>query len=159
MTDSAPTPADDPTLAFEAMMLPHLPDVARYARSLTRDRTAADDLVQETYEFNENACMALKKTIDRNLQTTTFEYADEAPRLVMESGQQYYDDPTKEIDAKGYSKVFTYHANTRILKSVTDARGVKTEYEMDQGQTPSAAPFGRRTKETVGGLKLLGGKV
>ena len=30
-------------------MLPHLPDVARYARSLTRDRESADDLVQETF--------------------------------------------------------------------------------------------------------------
>jgi RNA polymerase sigma-70 factor, ECF subfamily len=36
-------------LEFEPAMLPHLPDVARYARSLTRDREAADDLVQETY--------------------------------------------------------------------------------------------------------------
>ena len=53
MTDSARTPADDRTVdnaaSFEGVMLPHLPDVARYARSLTRDRSAADDLVQETF--------------------------------------------------------------------------------------------------------------
>ncbi|MEO5568212.1 MAG: RNA polymerase sigma factor, partial [Gemmatimonadaceae bacterium] len=31
------------------MMMPHLRDVARFARSLTRDTVRADDLVQETY--------------------------------------------------------------------------------------------------------------
>lgn len=35
--------------AFERLTMPHLADVARFARSLTRDRTRADDLVQETY--------------------------------------------------------------------------------------------------------------
>lgn len=34
---------------FEALALPCLPEVARFARSLTRDRADADDLVQETY--------------------------------------------------------------------------------------------------------------
>ena len=35
--------------AFEAVMMPFLADVARFARWLTRDPTRADDLVQETY--------------------------------------------------------------------------------------------------------------
>jgi RNA polymerase sigma-70 factor, ECF subfamily len=35
--------------AFDAQALACLPDVARFAQSLTRDATAADDLVQETY--------------------------------------------------------------------------------------------------------------
>lgn len=34
---------------FDADALAALPDVARFARSLTRDEAAADDLVQETY--------------------------------------------------------------------------------------------------------------
>jgi RNA polymerase sigma-70 factor (ECF subfamily) len=34
---------------FERLTLPFLADVARFARSLTRDHTRADDLVQETY--------------------------------------------------------------------------------------------------------------
>jgi RNA polymerase sigma-70 factor (ECF subfamily) len=34
---------------FERLTLPCLGDVARFARSLTRDRASADDLVQETY--------------------------------------------------------------------------------------------------------------
>lgn len=35
--------------AFEAAAIPFLPDVSRFARSLTRETDAADDLVQETY--------------------------------------------------------------------------------------------------------------
>jgi RNA polymerase sigma-70 factor (ECF subfamily) len=37
------------TDVFERLMLPHLGDVARFARSLTRDASRADDLVQDTY--------------------------------------------------------------------------------------------------------------
>jgi RNA polymerase sigma-70 factor (ECF subfamily) len=39
----------DGAFDFERETLPHLPDVLRYARSLTRDRGDGDDLVQETY--------------------------------------------------------------------------------------------------------------
>jgi RNA polymerase sigma-70 factor (ECF subfamily) len=35
--------------SFEELTMPHLADVARFARSLTRDRARADDLVQETF--------------------------------------------------------------------------------------------------------------
>ena len=35
--------------SFEAVALPHLEAVARFALSLTRDRADADDLVQETF--------------------------------------------------------------------------------------------------------------
>lgn len=37
------------TDAFERLTIPHLADVARFARSLMRDEAQADDLVQETY--------------------------------------------------------------------------------------------------------------
>lgn len=46
MTDSERSAVDP---SFDAQALTCLPDVARFARSLTRDATAADDLVQETY--------------------------------------------------------------------------------------------------------------
>lgn len=35
--------------SFEAVTLPLLPDVIRFARSLTRDASSADDLVQDVY--------------------------------------------------------------------------------------------------------------
>lgn len=40
------TPRED---SFEALAMPHLAAVARYAHSLTRDVSAAEDLVQDTY--------------------------------------------------------------------------------------------------------------
>ena len=39
----------DTTSEFERLTMPFLTDVARFARSLTRDEVRADDLVQETY--------------------------------------------------------------------------------------------------------------
>lgn len=44
--DDAKRQRDD---AFRSEALPWLPEVARFARSLTRDEADADDLVQETY--------------------------------------------------------------------------------------------------------------
>ncbi len=49
MNDAPESSNSSATFDFESEMLPHLPDVARYARSLTRDAASADDLVQETY--------------------------------------------------------------------------------------------------------------
>ncbi|MCE2941446.1 MAG: RNA polymerase sigma factor [Gemmatimonadota bacterium] len=47
---SVSTPPDPHAVdAFEAEMLRHLPDVVRFARSLTKDPADADDVVQETY--------------------------------------------------------------------------------------------------------------
>ncbi len=46
MTDPEPTSVHP---SFDAQALACLPDVARFARSLTRDASSADDLVQETY--------------------------------------------------------------------------------------------------------------
>ncbi|MBX9927933.1 MAG: sigma-70 family RNA polymerase sigma factor [Gemmatimonadaceae bacterium] len=45
MAESAPIPAPD----FRETALPFLPDVYRFARSLTRDAADADDVVQETF--------------------------------------------------------------------------------------------------------------
>lgn len=49
MTNSEHAPLDVTSTEFEETMMPHLPDVARYARSLARERRGADDLVQETF--------------------------------------------------------------------------------------------------------------
>ncbi len=50
--DPMPTVSDRPPdrqQAFHDVALKWLPDVTRFARSITRDETAAEDLVQETY--------------------------------------------------------------------------------------------------------------
>lgn len=46
---SGAEPSGTDRAAFERLTLPYLGDVRRFARSLTRDFTRADDLVQETY--------------------------------------------------------------------------------------------------------------
>ena len=49
---SSPVPAPAGAVSrddFERLTMPFLADVARFARSLTRDEARADDLVQETY--------------------------------------------------------------------------------------------------------------
>jgi RNA polymerase sigma-70 factor (ECF subfamily) len=45
MTESA----ESSLPSFEAVTLPLLPDILRFARSLTRDQASADDLVQDVY--------------------------------------------------------------------------------------------------------------
>jgi RNA polymerase sigma-70 factor (ECF subfamily) len=47
MTESAPL--ERRAREFAHLAMPHLQDVARFARSLARDAARADDLVQETY--------------------------------------------------------------------------------------------------------------
>lgn len=50
LTDSIVRPPPLPTVeAFELEAVPFLPNVARYARLLTRDSADADDLTQETF--------------------------------------------------------------------------------------------------------------
>ena len=44
-----PAPTSPGREDFEALTLPHLKAVARFALSLTRDAADADDLIQETY--------------------------------------------------------------------------------------------------------------
>ncbi|MCU0625682.1 MAG: RNA polymerase sigma factor [Gemmatimonadaceae bacterium] len=46
---TATDPPDAVSVAFEREVLALLPDLARYARALTRDAADADDLVQETF--------------------------------------------------------------------------------------------------------------
>ncbi len=48
-TAEPPTPDTDRDAVFERDVLAALPAVARFARSLTRDAAAADDLVQDTF--------------------------------------------------------------------------------------------------------------
>jgi len=49
VTDVRPHDGEPAGKSFEALTLPWLGDVARFALSLTRDRADADDLVQDTY--------------------------------------------------------------------------------------------------------------
>lgn len=89
----------------------------------------------ETYEFDTASSMALIKTTDRNGGVVSFAYGDTIP-----GGTSKYDDPTTETNAVG-TKTMGYHAGTRILASMINALGVKTEYGIDT--------LGRRLSEKV----------
>ncbi len=112
---------------------------------------------KESYRFNAGANMALQEVTDRNGNKTAFFYTDPVAlsNVMAPDMGRVYDDPTQEVNALGQTKTFTYDRATRILKSVTDSRKVKTEYTIDQ-PTASGAPYGRRKKEKVGGM--VGGK-
>src|ERR1700681_77682 len=50
--------------AFESIALPHLDAVARFARSLTRNREDADDLVQETFLYADRGWDTFDRSAD-----------------------------------------------------------------------------------------------
>lgn len=73
----------------------------------------------ETFTFNPAAGMALASAKDVSGNTTTFTY-----------GADGFDDPIRETDALGNFKDFTYDPTTRVMASMTDQTGVKTEYTL-----------------------------
>ncbi|PTY01630.1 hypothetical protein DB346_12900 [Verrucomicrobia bacterium LW23] len=102
----------------------------------------------ETFKFNVEAAMALKEVTDFSGNTTTFTHGDtwtasEDYRYIMTNiaVNGYYGDPTSQTNALGDTKTFTYSGESRIMSSVTDEEGRRTEYEVDA--------LGRRTKESV----------
>lgn len=113
----------------------------------------------ETFTFNIAASMALSSVTDMSGKTTSFYYTQsEVPTAVHNQinwtlmgdsaenrtlGGTLFDDPIVEVGPTGHFKTFTYTQAHRLLQSTTDARGVRTEYDIDA--------LGRRTKEAVSG--------
>ncbi|MBK8038975.1 MAG: hypothetical protein IPK22_17865 [Verrucomicrobiaceae bacterium] len=88
----------------------------------------AELLSSESYAFNSDASMALASATDLSGNTTTFTY-----------GTDGYDDPLTETSylqqttgpAIPVTKRFTYDDATRIMTSMTDPMGVRTEYSIE----------------------------
>ncbi len=114
----------------------------------------------ETYAFNERAGMAVSSVTDSSGNVTKFYYSpleiQQAVQLDPASplaaidlqtlqtnriGGLYFDDPLVELNALGGIKRFAYHELTRVLSQSIDARGMKTDYAIDD--------MGRMTSETV----------
>ncbi|PTY03492.1 hypothetical protein DB346_06340 [Verrucomicrobia bacterium LW23] len=123
-------------ICYKTMVVDHgIPNTASYKGS-------------ETFKFNIGAAMALKEITDFSGNTTTFAHADAWAadvdyRAVMTNVavNGYYGDPTSQTNALGDTKTFTYFGESRIMSSVTDEEGRRTEYVVDA--------LGRRTKESV----------
>jgi RHS repeat-associated protein len=110
----------------------------------------------ETFLFDINAGMALAQITDFSGNVTRFDHADawSAPATYLQvlSGvtlNGHYDDPTKQTDALGNTKTFTYYGGNRIMQSVTDENGSKTYYDIDS--------LGRRTTEKIYAPPASGG--
>ncbi|MEZ0297551.1 MAG: LamG-like jellyroll fold domain-containing protein, partial [Candidatus Methylacidiphilales bacterium] len=127
---------DAKLLCYKTMVLDHgIPSTASYMGS-------------ETFKFDIGAAMALKEITDFSGNVTTFAHADAWTasvdyRAIMTNVaiNGFYGDPTSQTNALGDTKTFTYFGESRIMNSVTDEEGRRTEYVVDS--------LGRRTKESV----------
>lgn len=103
------------------------------------------DFGTETYTFNPEAGLALESATDLSGNTTTYQYSDVIPpgfwgTFTWPSGFSHFDDPTYESRPDGTEQSFTY-GPYRIMESILDPRGNKTEYTLDA--------MGRRTDEKI----------
>lgn len=116
-----------------------------YYRTLTVDHAGHGT---EVFEFDENAGLALVKTTDLSGNCTQFFYEDEwaAPQsyrdvITPEMGLNgVYNDVTRQTNARGKSKLFSYDTN-RIMREIVDEEERRTVYAVDG--------LGRRTSESV----------
>jgi RHS repeat-associated protein len=107
-------------------------------------------LGSESFEFDLNAAMALKKATDFSGNMTSYTYGDAwtAPAdfaAILGTSLAYgkYSDPTAQTNALGNAKTFTYTAGNRLMQSIIDEEGRATTYQFDAK--------GRRTQETITG--------
>lgn len=115
-------------------------------------------VASEIYEFDIDAGMALKKSTDINGNVTQFEYADAIIDDILSDsdlpysysarwnisstyGRPKYPEATKQTNALGKVRTFTYSPHYRIMSSSTDELGNKTEWAVDN--------LGRRTAEIL----------
>lgn len=101
-----------------------------YCQLETKIQGSTGAPITESYEFHPAASMALKSATDASGNTTTYEYEQLENRYSGLNGV-YYDDPVKEINALGQEKIFTYAPDTRVMASMTDARGIITTYDVE----------------------------
>lgn len=104
-------------------------------------------LGSETFEFDIDAGMALKKVTDFSGNITEYEYNDSISESDPRKEVGYaakFSDPTKEtryVGGQAQSKEFSYSPNYRIMDSMTDELGRVTKWTVDE--------FGRRTAERI----------
>jgi RHS repeat-associated protein len=136
---------------FDQMKISHLKGSAvtftPTNEAININYNSADLLGVETYEFDLNAALALKKSTDFFGNTTEFFYEDSftAPYMALIGGYDglalKHPDPTRQVNAQGKTKKFSYDSNWRIMKTMVDELGRLTETPVDN--------LGRRTSESI----------
>ena len=101
--------------------------IKKFPLTAANDPFASTSPLSETYYFNPDISGALTAAIDASGNTTSFAY------------DGTYDDPVSETrllaDGTKVEKKFTYDPLTRVMTSMTDPMGVRTEYTLDHSHT------------------------
>ncbi|RBP43962.1 YD repeat-containing protein, partial [Roseimicrobium gellanilyticum] len=118
------------------VFVPLVPDIDNIDDPFSRHLTVSFQKMEvsrgggtETYEFDVEHAMSLVQATDRNGNSTDFSY-------------DWFDDPASETNAMNGVKTFTYDPLTRVMASVTDEAGTRTEYTIQAGT-------GLRTEERI----------
>jgi YD repeat-containing protein len=109
--------------------------------------------LKESIEYDHTAGLAVKAATDLSGNVTAFEYKDVGPAFQAQTHEngfkvvaplglfKHFNDPTAKINAAGGKTEYAYDAATRVMKSVKDPLGRRTEYAI--------SPTGLRTDERV----------
>lgn len=114
--------------------------------TLQYKNAAGGVLGTETFEFDPNSGLSLKRTVDFSGNETNWLFEETrpaGPRITLENNSNFlskWADPTKKTDALSRIENYEY-GNYRILSKQTDIHGSVTEYTVDT--------IGRRTVMTV----------
>ncbi len=118
-----------------------------HANTTLEYKTAAGGILgTETFEFDPNSGLSLKRTVDFSGNETNWlfdETRPAGPRITLENNPNFlskWSDPTMKTDALNRVENYEY-GNFRMLSKQTDIHGSVTEYTVDA--------LGRRTVMTV----------
>jgi len=109
---------------------------------------AGSVLGSETFEFDPDSGLSLKRTVDFSGKETVWNFDESrpvGPRIALANNPGFFSkwaDPTKKTDALNRIENYEY-GNHRILRKLTDVHGTVTQYTVDA--------MGRRTVMTVTG--------
>ena len=115
------------------------PKIAYYKRMTVETPAINGQARSESYRFSPAAGMALVSATDYSGNTTTYFHADafeasQATQSLFPGAADlhgFYNSPTRRRDALGNEKVFVYDGVYRMMTSMTDELGVRTQWVMD----------------------------
>ena len=161
------------TYTFGSPVVVPLPSFPQPAGNVTESKIVAftslniayENLGSETFQFDINAAMALSQIRDFSGNTTTFYHADawSAPSTYTQivpsaTLNGFYDDPTKETDALGQVKTFSYDRGTAAVGNTPATPGTNIMTDVVQKNLDGSVhdhthydvdSLGRRTSEKI----------
>ncbi|HEY3287038.1 MAG TPA: sigma-70 family RNA polymerase sigma factor [Gemmatimonadaceae bacterium] len=133
MTPESPVSSRDAAFSREALAL--LPDVARYAKSLTRDASEADDLVQDTFMMAYQAWD--QYTPGTECRAWLFTICRRRFLRVRRGAERYVATEDAELESLGAADVYT-RAHTEGLDHVFERSEMREAVEAAMESLPEA---------------------